>query len=116
MTVDRGAVIWSADPFKADPEAGRPWLTLDNETQPFRDEQSMTVALTTSGYEAALRIRPEDWLEGGLPRESYALPLAVHSPRHRYIDRRLGMLEPAFVDRVATDLHSYITRRSEGPQ
>lgn len=31
MSPDRGDVVWSDDPFKDDPEAGRPWLTLNTD-------------------------------------------------------------------------------------
>lgn len=108
MSYDRGDVLWSRDPFKDDPDAGRPWLVLNNETHPFREEQSMSVALSTSGYEPALPIEAGDWLDGGLPRRSYALPWAVHSPRHRYVHRRIGRLTVGLVDRVVDALGSYV--------
>lgn len=65
MTYPWGAVVWGDDPFKDDPEAGRPWLVVGNETQPFHDEQCMAVALSTSGHEAALPIDDDHWIEGG---------------------------------------------------
>lgn len=109
MTYDRGAIVWSDDPFKDDTDAGRPWLILNTDAQPFRDNQSMAVALSTSGYDQALLIDSDDWVAGGVPYESYALPWAVHSPQHQYIDQQLGQLTTEFVDRVVTALDSYIT-------
>ena len=108
MNYERGDVLWSSDPYKDDPDAGRPWLVVSNETQPFRDEQSMTVALSTSGHEQARPIDPNDWIDGGLPRQSYALPWAVHSPRHRDVDRRLGRLATELADRVVESLGRYV--------
>lgn len=108
MTYPRGAVVWSDDPFKDDPEAGRPWLVVGNETQPFHDEQRMAVALSTSGHEAALPIDDDRWIEGGIPHQSYALPWAVHSPQRRYVEERVGRLEDGFVDRVVDELVGYV--------
>lgn len=108
MTYTRGAVVWSGDPFKDDPEAGRPWLVVGNETQPFHDEQRMAVALSTSGHESALPIDDDHWIEGGVPYESYVLPWAVHSPQRRYVDERIGRLDGEFVERVVDELVSYL--------
>lgn len=82
MNGERGDVVWSDDPFK-DETAGRPWLVLNDETHPFSDQQYMTVALSTSGHDAALPIRDDDWVEGGTPKQSYVLPWASthHSER-----------------------------------
>jgi mRNA-degrading endonuclease toxin of MazEF toxin-antitoxin module len=101
-------VVWSDDPFKDDPTAARPWLVVNNETHPFGDRQHMTVALTTSGHDAALPVRDGDWVDGGTPERSYVLPWAVHSPQRDDIDRRQGRLEPSFVGRVVEELVSYI--------
>lgn len=85
MSHDRGDVVWSDDPFKHG-TAGRPWLVLNDDTHPFGDEQHMAVALSTSGHDAALPIREDDWVEGGTPKRSYVLPwadsLATTSGRH----------------------------------
>lgn len=113
MSYDRGVVVWSDDPFKDDANAGRPWLILNTDLHPFEDEQSMAVALTTSGYDQALSISSDDWITGGVPYQSYALPWAVHSPQHQYIDQLLGRLTVEFVDRVVSALESYIS--PEGP-
>lgn len=110
MTLSRGAVVWSGDPFKDDSDAGRPWLVINNDRQPFRDEQSMTVALSTSGYDAAMPIEPDKWLEGELPRRSYVLPWAVHSLDHRDVDQQFGQLAPEFVDEIVGDLRKYVER------
>lgn len=90
MNPGRGDVVWSDDPFKDGPEAGRPWLVLSTDTHPFSAEQSMAVALSTSGHDEAIPIPAEEWLDGGTPRQSYALPWAVHSPQTRFIEFRQG--------------------------
>jgi len=113
MDPKRGDIVWSADPFKDDETAGRPWLVVGNEAQPFRAEQPMTVALTTSGHERALEIDSSIWVNGGLPQRSYALPWAVHAPRSEDIAETIGRLQQSFVDRTANALHSYSVDNSE---
>jgi mRNA-degrading endonuclease toxin of MazEF toxin-antitoxin module len=108
MRRERGAVCWSDDPFKDDTDAGRPWLVVSTGGHPFADEQSMVVALSTSGHDAALLISDEAWREGKTPRRSYVLPWAVHSVRNERIEERLGVLEQSFVDSVVTELRQYI--------
>ncbi|EMA55340.1 MULTISPECIES: type II toxin-antitoxin system PemK/MazF family toxin [Halococcus] len=107
MSHDRGDVVWSDDPFK-DGTAGRPWLVLNDDTHPFGDEQHMAVALSTSGHDAALPIREDDWVEGGTPKRSYVLPWAIHSPRRADVTHRQGHLADAIVDRTAEELLTYI--------
>lgn len=108
MTYLRGAVVWSTDPFRGDSEAGRPWLVLNTDAQPFHDQQSMTVALSTSGHDGAVSIGDGDWIDGGLPRQSYALPWAIHSLAHRDVDDHLGRLNGTVVDEVVSRLETYV--------
>jgi len=104
MNVERGDVLWSGDPFKDDAEAGRPWLVVNTDRQPFADEQSMVVALSTSGHDAAVLVRDDEWVSGSVPHRSYALPWAVHSVRHDRTDNRIGRLKRQFVDEVVSEL------------
>lgn len=108
MRYVRGDVVWSADPFKPELDATRPWLVLNDETHPFSEEQYMAVALSTSGYDTAVPIRDDDWIEGGTPRRSYVLPWAVHSPQHRFVEFRQGRLAGSVIERVVDDLIEYI--------
>jgi mRNA-degrading endonuclease toxin of MazEF toxin-antitoxin module len=116
MSYDRGDVVWSQDPFKYDPTAGGPWLVLNNELHPFRSEQSLATALTTSGYGRAISIDPGDWREGGLPERSYALPWAVHSPVNRHVTDRLGRLSETLVDDIVDAMQTYLRAEPEQPE
>lgn len=108
MTRSRGTVVWSDDPFKDDPEAGRPWLVVSTESQPFRDEQYMAVGLSTSGHDEAVPIDEADWEAGSVPHRSYVLPWAVHSPKERFVEERVGKLSDDLVERVVEQLVSYV--------
>lgn len=108
MTHERGVVVWSRDPFKEDPEAGRPWLVVSNATQPFADEQAMTIALSTSGHAQAIKIDQNAWIEGGVPYQSYALPWAVHTVQTVDVEQRLGRLSRTSVDEAVAALEEYV--------
>lgn len=107
MSVGRGDVVWSDDPFK-DGTTGRPWLVLNDETHPFGDEQHMAVALSTSGHDAAIPIREADWIDGGTPKRSSVLPWAIHSPQRADVTHRQGRLNAAIVARTVEQLLAYI--------
>lgn len=79
MSDERGDVVWSDDPFK-DETTGRPWLVLNDETHPFGGQQYMTVALSTSGHDAALRIR--DGIGQRVGRQSGATCFRGRSTHH----------------------------------
>lgn len=108
MTYRRRDVVWSSDPFKDDPDAGRPWLVVNNDRHPFADEQYVAVALTTSGYDDTLTVPEEAWVEGGTPTRSHVVPWAVHSPDHADVERRQGRLDGTFVERVIDALLTYV--------
>jgi mRNA-degrading endonuclease toxin of MazEF toxin-antitoxin module len=107
MSYDRGDVVWGPDPFKSG-EAPRPWLVLNNDTHPFGDEESMTVTLTTTAHDGAVAIDDSDWIGGGMPRQSYASPWVVASPKHASGVRRQGRLTESFVQTVVDALGSYL--------
>ncbi len=108
MIPSRGDVVWGDDPFKHDPDPGRPWLVLNSDGHPFADEQSIAVALSTSGHVDALPIPDDRWLDGGTPRRSYVLPWSLHSPQSRYVEFRQGRLDERFVSEVSRRSTSYI--------
>lgn len=99
MSYQRGDVVWGPDPFKSG-ENPRPWLIQNNDTHPFGDEEYMTVTLTTTPHDEGISLDDADWVEGGMPRQSYASPWAVASPKHAAIVRRQGRLKETFVQTV----------------
>ena len=79
-----------------------------NETHPFRDEQVMALAVSTSGYDEAIPIEDRHWIDGGTPRQSYVLPWSVHSPQDRHIEFRQGTLVDPLVNRAIAELRGYV--------
>jgi hypothetical protein len=47
---------------------------LNNETHPFGDEEYMAVTLTTTPHDEGIPLDDGDWIEDGMPRQSFASP------------------------------------------
>lgn len=107
MSYQRGDVVWGPDPFKSG-ENPRPWLILNNDAHPFGKEEYMTITLTTTPHDATIPIEAADWVEGGMPKQSYASPWAVASPKHAAIVRRQGRLQEDFVQSVIETMQMYL--------
>ena len=68
----------------------------------------MTVTLTTTPHDDGIPIEDADWVEGGMPRQSYASPWTVASPKHAAIVQRQGRLTESFVQTVVDELERYL--------
>lgn len=108
MSYERGDVIWADDPFKDDPDAGRPFLVVSNDRHPFADEQTTVVALRTTPREEAVLLTEEAVTVGGLPEDSYVSPWLPFTREHPQIDRRLARVESGFVDEIIDELLTYL--------
>ena len=106
MSYQRGDVVWGPDPFKSG-ENPRPWLILNNDTHPFGAEEYMTVTLTTTPHDEGIPLNDADWVEGGMPRQTYA------SPKDAAIVRRQGRLDESFVQTVVDALGTYLEPPAE---
>lgn len=105
----RGDVVRSIDPFKLGDEAERFWLVVNDDRHPFADEQFIAVALTTTPHEPATAISERDWAAGGLPRRSYVLPWAFHSPRIEDVSDRVGRLSESLCESILQTAREYLT-------
>ena len=94
-------------------ENPRPWLVLNNDSHPFGDEEYVTVTLTTTPHDEGVPLDDADWIEGGMPRQSYASPWVVASPKHAAIVRRQGRLTESFVRTVVDALGHYLEPPTE---
>lgn len=108
MKYERGDVVWADDPFKADPDAGRPFLVVSNDRHPFADEQVAVVALTTTPRDEAVLLVDDAVTIGGLPEESYVAPWLTFTRDERHVERRLARVEQGFVDEIIDELLTYL--------
>lgn len=107
MQPQRGDVVRSVDPFKLGEQRQRPWLIVNNDSRPFGDEQFLAVAVTTTEYEESLTLDAGVWEIGGVPRDSFVSPWAVHSPRVEDLVAWQGRVTESFVERVIEKLETY---------
>lgn len=108
MQPERGDVVRSVDPFKLGTERQRPWLIVNNPSHPFADQQYIAVAVSTKEYDDSLDLGEEVWKTGGVPRESFVSPWAVHSPRTEDLVAWQGRVVDGFVADVVDELASYL--------
>jgi len=108
MQPERGDVVRSVDPFKVGENRQRPWLVVNNDSHPFDDEQYLGVAVSTREYEDSIALAEPVWEVGGVPRESFVSPWAVHSPRREDLVAWQGRVAAEFVDRVVDSLETYL--------
>ena len=108
MQPERGDVVRSTEPFKLDEERQRPWLMVNNDSHPFGDEQYIAVAVSTREYDDSLALEPEVWEVGGVPRESFVSPWAIHSPRIEDLVAWQGRVTDGFLARTVGKLNGYL--------
>jgi mRNA-degrading endonuclease toxin of MazEF toxin-antitoxin module len=108
MQPERGDVVRSSDPFKLGEDSQRPWLIVNNESHPFDDEQYVAVAISTQEYGDSIPLQSDVWETGGVPRESFVSPWAVHSPRIEDLVTWQGQVTEEFVDHVVDALATYL--------
>lgn len=108
MQPERGDVVRSSDPFKSGEDRQRPWLIVNNDSHPFGDEQYVAVAISTKEYGDSISLRSDVWETGGVPRESFVSPWAVHSPRIEDLVAWQGRVTEVFVDHLVDTLETYL--------
>jgi mRNA-degrading endonuclease toxin of MazEF toxin-antitoxin module len=68
----------------------------------------MTATLTTTPHAEAVQIRSADWIDGGMPRQSYVSPWSIATPKDAALVRRQGRLRETFVRTILTELVAYL--------
>jgi mRNA-degrading endonuclease toxin of MazEF toxin-antitoxin module len=96
------------DPFKLGENNQRPWLIINNDSHPFSDEQFVAVAISTKEYENSIALEPDVWTVGGVPRQSFVSPWAIHSPRIEDLIVWQGRVTDEFVRDVVAALETYL--------
>lgn len=103
---ERGAVVKGPD-LLADHDS-RPYVCLSDRTHPFHDEEALYAAATTTRRAVAIPLTDDDFVSGGLPRESYVNPWTVVTIRHADMEREEGRLVEATTEKIATEAAGYL--------
>ena len=97
----RGAVVKGPDLLG--PHDHRPYVCLSTENPPFRDEEAIYAAVTTTPRSAAIPLARTDFRNGGLPRESYVNPWVLVTIKHADMQEIEGQLTEDTVDKIARE-------------
>ena len=106
MRYDQGAIVIGTDPFGDGPK--RPYLVVSNERQPFHDEEQVVAGVTTTEREGAVRLDPEDYVEGELPRQSSVSPWSVTTLKQYHVDKWVATVSLSIVEAVIEQMASYV--------
>jgi mRNA-degrading endonuclease toxin of MazEF toxin-antitoxin module len=96
---DRGAVVKGPDLF-ADNEF-RPYVCLSDDSPPFRDEEAVYTAVTTTSRPDAVPLSNSDFAVGSLPKQSYVNPWTLVTVRHADIDKQEAQLTAETTELIA---------------
>lgn len=108
MTYRRGDAVEASDPF-TERESGRPFLIASTDSHPFAGEQYVALTLTTKAwYDGTVPLAEEDFVEGGVPRDSSVVPWGIASPAHGDVTDWFGRVDQAVVDEAVTELIGYL--------
>ena len=111
MRIERGDVVYGADPFKSGNTA-RPWLVISNKTHPFDGEQYIVLALTTrTWHDGLIELRDTSWIEGGTPRSSSIIPWSIETLDHADGDHWQGTLDSEIVNDAVLKLTTFVAER-----
>ena len=106
MAYSRGAVVKGPDLF-ADHDY-RPYVCLSDDAHPFSDEEALYASVTTTRRSIAVPLTAEDFMSGGLPRESYVNSWTIASIRHVDMQSEEGRLVEGTVETIAEETADYL--------
>ncbi|MDZ7687985.1 MAG: type II toxin-antitoxin system PemK/MazF family toxin [Halobacteriales archaeon] len=104
MRYEQGAVVWGKGLVRDE----RPWVVVSNRRHPFKEEECVVVAVTTTERERAVRLEEEDFSEGGVPRTSYVSPWFVTTRKTASLNERQGLLRDGTFKHVHEEILRYL--------
>ncbi|NGM70292.1 type II toxin-antitoxin system PemK/MazF family toxin [Natronolimnobius sp. AArcel1] len=108
MKYERGDVVEAGDPFNEE-KTSRPFVILNTDAHPFDGEQYVAVTFTTqTWYDETIPVTNDDFLEGGLPKQSFLVPWGVVSLPHSDIREWFGRIDSGPLDETVDQLVTYL--------
>jgi len=102
----RGAVVVSAD--LVGPRSKRPFVLVSTEAHPFYGEEYTAIPLTTTPRPGAFELTDDRFLEGGLPRQSYATPWNIATLKHETVSTHVGTLTEGATEALVEQAIDYL--------
>lgn len=107
MIFNRRSLVVGETQFKSE-DTTRPYIAVGNENLPFSHNEQIFVAISTSGYEDAIKITDDDISQGKLPVQSYVLPWNILILKDYQIEQKVGEFSEEFIDEVVSQVENYI--------
>lgn len=106
MAYKHGSVVLIDDPYKG---GRRPFLVVSNDTRPYYGRDYTLAVMTTTEFEAAVRLDAGGVTEGRLDTyPSYIKPWSLHEFEHGEIHRRVAQVSDDVLRRVADAAHAFM--------
>lgn len=84
-------------------------MIVNTDAHPFHGEQYLAMTLTTrTWYDGTIPLDDEDFVDGGVPEDSFVVLWGVASPGTADVTDRFGRTESATVDEAVEALTSYL--------
>lgn len=106
MKVNQGDVVIGPDFIGGNKR--RPFVVISNDNHPFSEEECLVVLVTTTEREEGVALDEERFESGKLPKESYASPWTVTTLKTDVVQKKVGELEPATVEKISEQVTTYI--------
>ena len=106
MAYKHGSVVLASDPYKG---GSRPLLVVSNDTRPYHGQDYTLAVMTTTEFDAAVRLDANDLIAGGIDRyPSYIKPWSLHEFEHHELHRRVAQVSDEVLRRVADGAHEFM--------
>lgn len=84
---------------------------VSNNKHPFNSEECLVVLVTTTEREEAVPLPDQKFMEGGLPKESYASPWTITTLKLDDLQQKIGSLNQKALEEIENKIEKYIELR-----
>lgn len=102
----RGAVV--VGPDLVGPRNRRPYVLVSTEDHPFYGEEYTAVPVTSTSRKAAIELTDRRFLEGGLPKRSFAVPWNLVTLKHTVLSVHAGTLSEVTIESIVDEIVRYL--------
>lgn len=113
MSYSRGTIIDGPDPFGG--KDRRPYVILSGNRHPFNYDECICVSITGTKHKWSVPLDPQDFIQGGLEKMSYASPWVVTTFAWSQLRSWKGEIEQYLVNEIVHYTAYYMGFASHQP-
>lgn len=106
MAYPIGGVVIDRDPFRAGSD--RSYVIVSNDSHPFHGEEYVVTVVTIAERDRSVPLTDDAFVEGSLPRQSYASPWNSVTLKDHLIEKHVATIAGNTVDEVVSELMAFI--------